>query len=398
MAVFAYRALTAAGRAEAGVVDADSRHAAWEALRARGVWPTALDPQAVAEHGRRVPPEELAAVARQLSVLAAGGVPVAEALEAAAEATTHATLLAALTRTRAAVREGRPVADALAASPAVFPPLWVELVRAGEAAGALPDVLARVAAHAERSGAVRARLRAALAYPAVLAVATAAVLGFLLAWVLPQMAALFAEARTPLPPATRVLLWLAAAVRASWWVWLGAAAATAAAVAHAARTPGGRAGLDEASGRLPLVGPLLVRAALARALRTLGTVLASGGRLEHAFALAAAAAGNARVATALQAAGAAVREGTALAAALAASPLVPAAATRLVAAGERGGALPATLEHAADALDADVERRLAALTTLAEPALVVLMGVAVAVVVVAVLVPILSLDPIGAAG
>src|SRR5215468_8795827 len=188
MPVYAYRALTTSGRACAGVVDADSQQAAWQALRARGVYPTALreDAGQAVERDRAVPAAELASVTRQLALLAGAGVPIAEALEAAADATTHPRLLRALTRVRAGVREGRPLADALGDAPLVFPLLYRELVRASEAAGALAPVLTRLAAYLERSAALRARLRAALTYPVLMAVAVMAVLFFLLAWVLPQ--------------------------------------------------------------------------------------------------------------------------------------------------------------------------------------------------------------------
>src|SRR5215470_16524385 len=206
MPVYAYRALTAAGRSCTGVVDADSQQAAWQALRARGVYPTALGEDVEPARGRRVPAAELAAVTRQLALLVAAGVPVAEALEATADATHHPPLLRALTRVRAGVREGRPLADALGDARGAFPALYRELVRASEAAGALAPVLGRLAAYLERSAALRARLRAALTYPTVMALAVIAVLLFLLAWVLPQMASLFAETGAPLPLPTRILL------------------------------------------------------------------------------------------------------------------------------------------------------------------------------------------------
>src|SRR5262249_43901480 len=154
-------------------VDADSQHAAWQALRARGVYPTTLreDSGGTAERARGVPAAELAAVTRQLALLVAAGVPVAEALEATADAPHHPPLLRALTRVRAGVREGRSLADALGDAPGAFPALYRELVRASEAAGALAPVLARLAAYLERSAALRARLRAALTYPTVMALA-----------------------------------------------------------------------------------------------------------------------------------------------------------------------------------------------------------------------------------
>jgi general secretion pathway protein F len=394
--LYAYRALTAAGRACAGVVDADSQHAAWEALRARGVFPTTLreDAGAAAERGRRVPAAELAAVTRQLALLVAAGVPVAEALEATADATQHPPLLRALTRVRAAVREGRPLADALGDAPDVFPVLYRELVRASEAAGALAPVLARLAAYLERSAALRARLRSALTYPATMALAVVAVLLFLLAWVLPQMASLFAETGAPLPLPTRVLLAGGTFVARTWWLWLLAVLGAAFALRAWLATPGGRARIDGLILTLPLVGRVATAAGLARVAHTLSTLLAGGVRLETALDLAGATAGNVRIAEALAAAREAVRQGQPLAPALQASGLVPAALIRLVATGERSGGLADALAYAATHLDAEVERDVAAATALAEPVLVLIMGAAVLVLVLSVLLPLVQFDPL----
>src|SRR5262245_29562334 len=178
MAVFAYQALTANGATQRGVVDAENRRAAWQALRTRGVFPTDVHEQARTPRsgGRRVPAAALAAATRQLATLVGAGVPVADALLAVAEQVEQAALAGALTVARARLREGAPLADALAESPRVFAPLYRDLVRAGEASGALAAVLERLADYTEARAALRARLRTALTYPAVMTVATAGVL------------------------------------------------------------------------------------------------------------------------------------------------------------------------------------------------------------------------------
>jgi general secretion pathway protein F len=397
MPIYAYRALTAGGRACTGVVDADSQQAAWQSLRARGVYPTTLrEDRDAGAGGRGVPAAELAVMTRQLAVLITAGVPVADALEAAAEATVHPRLLAALTRVRAAVREGRPLADALGDAPAVFPPLYRELVRASEAAGALGPVLARLASYLDRTAALRARLRATLTYPAVMAVAVLAVVVFLIAWVLPQMARLFEETGAPLPLAARALLATGAGVAATWWVWLVTLIAGGLGLRSWAASVAGRARLDGWLLEAPAVGRVARAAALARVAHTLSTLLAGGVRLEAALDLAAGAAGNARVAAVLAAAREAVRQGQPLAPSLRASGVVPPGLLRLVATGERSGGLAEALAHAAADLDAQVERDVAAATAFAEPALVLIMGLVVLLLVVTVLVPLVQFDPLAA--
>lgn len=393
MPVFAYRALTAGGRSASGVVDADGPRGAWQSLRAQGLYPTELAEAADGGRAGAVPVAELAAVTRQLALLVRANVPVADALDAAAEVTTHERLSASLTHVRAAVREGRSLADALATAPDVFPAAYREQVRAGEAGGALAPVLARIAAHAERMAALRARLRAALAYPLVTAVATCAVLVFLVGWVLPEMATLFRETGAPVPLVARVLLGVAGALQASWWLWAPAGVAVAVGLYRWGTSAAGRVHLDRWLLAAPRVGRIVAAAALARVTRTLATLLAGGVRLDTALGMAATAAGNQHVAAAVLAAAEQVRQGQPLATALRASERVPPLVLRLVATGERTGALADALEHAADALDADVERDVATATALVEPALVILMGVAVLVLVTSVLVPILTLDP-----
>lgn len=396
MPVFAYRALTAAGRSEAGVVEAESARGAWQTLRMRGVYPTILEPEAARPARGRVRTADVAAAIRHLATLTAAGLPLADALDAVVEQTDAPPLVRALTLARARVREGEPLADALAACPGVFAPLHCELVRAGEASGTLPAMLARLATRVEAAAALRARLRRALTYPAVMVIATLAVLTFLIAWVVPEVSRLFADTHTPLPLATRLLLAAVSIARATWWLWLALGIAGALLLRRTAATPAGRAQLDGWLLRVPVVGPLVRMAAVARVARTLATLVGGGVPLETALGMAAAAAGSAPVADATRTTRATVVEGAALAAALAATGAFPPLLLRLTAVGERTGALAPALEQAGAALDAEVEQAVDAATALLEPALVLIMGTTVLALVLAILVPILTLNPLAA--
>lgn len=392
MPVFAYRALTAEGRSRGGVIDAESGRAAWQALRTRGVYPTELREQAPAATWRPLGAGERALAMRQLATLIAAGVPAAEALAAAAAHAEHPALARALAVAHARLREGEPLADALAASPRVFPPLYRDLVRAGEAAGALAAVLCRLAEHAEAEAALRARLRAALTYPAVMLLATGAVLAFLLAWVVPQVTELFAETGATLPLATRLLVGLSGLLGRTWWAVLLVVLGGWWALGRWAATPAGRQRLDAAWLRLPLLGRLIRRAAAARLARTLATLAAGGVPLEAALGIAGAAVGNRRLGEAVAAAREAVRQGEPLAAALGASGEFPPLLVRLAGVGERSGTMAETLAHAAAAGEAEVERTLTTLTALVEPLLVLAMGAVVLALVVAVLLPLFDLS------
>ena len=394
MPVFAYRALTGGGRARGGVIGAESARAAWQELRARGVYPTDLREQAAGAGwaGSRLGAEELAAATRQLATLVGAGVPVAEALAAVAEQSEHPALVRGLTVAEARLREGEPLADALAASPRVFPPMFRDLVRAGEAGGALATVLARLADHGEAAAALRARLRAALTYPAVMAAATVAVLAFLLAWVVPQLTQLFAETGSRLPLATRALIALTSFARRTWPLLLLAGAGAAWALGRWAATPGGRTRIDAALLRAPLAGPIVRKAAVARFARTLATLLAGGLPLDPALGIAGAATGNRRLADAVAGAREAVRAGEPLAPALRATGVFPPLAVHLAAVGERAGSLGAMLERAAAAYEREVETAVSAATALVEPLLVLVMGGVVLALVAAILLPLFDLN------
>jgi general secretion pathway protein F len=392
MPVFAYRALGADGGACGGVIGADSLRAARQTLRDRGVYPTDLHEQAIPRWERRPPPAALAAAVRQLATLASAGVPLADALAVVAAQADHPTLVRGLTAAHGELVEGRALADALAASPVVFPPLFSELVRAGETSGALPAVLLRLAEHTEAAAAARARLRATLAYPAVMTLATGAVLVFLLAWVVPEVARLFADAGARLPLATRALLLVTRVTSAAWWLAVVALAAGAWAVRAWAITPAGRTRIDRLVLRLPVVGDLVRRAAVARIARTLAALLDGGVPLASALGIARATAGNRHLTATLTTIGDAVERGEPLAPALEASGEFPPLLVRLVDVGERGGSLPAMLERAATTYEGEAAAAAAGLAALVEPALVLVMGSVVLALVVAILLPLFELN------
>lgn len=391
MPVFAWRALTAAGEDRRGVLDAESARAAWQVLRARGVYPTDVRVEHVAPGRGRAPAVSRAAALRTVATLLDAGLPATEALAAAAEHAGHPVLVEALVVAATRVREGGSVADAFGANRAVFSDLTTSLVRAGEASGALGTVLGRVATHEERAAAVAARLRAALTYPAVMLATSAAVLVVLVAWVVPQMAALFVETGATLPLATRILLAVTGAVREWWWALAIAFVAVGAGGMRLAARPEGRAWRDRVLLAAPVAGPLVTKAAFARVGATLATLLESGLPLDEALGVAADAAGNRVVGDALRTARRAVREGRPLAPALAATTVVPSLAVQLVGVGERSGALAPAFARVADAFEADVDAGLAAALALVEPVAVLAMGGAVLLLVLTVLVPLLEL-------
>jgi general secretion pathway protein F len=395
VSVFAYRALTTTGRTASGVVAADTARQAWEMLRARGVYPTDLRPggAATAETRRRASRAEIAGFLGQLSTLVAGGLPIDDALGAAVDSATFPTLAPTLTEVGVAVAGGESLADALARFPDLFSAADVALVRAGEASGRLGESLASLADDHERRAERRRRVIGTLTYPAVTAAVAVAVLAFLAVWVLPQMAELFEQTGAAVPPATRLLLALVAGVAHTWWTLPVVAAVTFIAARRARRHPAFQRRLAALLGRIPVVGSLRRDAAVARVQRTLALLLQAGVPLNDGIGLAAPAAEDAAVGEAVARAHAAIRRGDGVTPTFTREGLLTPATARVLAAGERTGKMPDAFAQAARLQDADVVRRLDRLTALLEPAIVLVMGGAVLLVVLTVLVPLLSLEP-----
>jgi type II secretory pathway component PulF len=216
--------------------------------------------------------------------------------------------------------------------------------------------------------------------------------------VVPEVTRLFTETGTPLPLPTRVLVAAAAGLRATWWLWGIVLLATGTALRRWYATTEGRRVLDGLVLRMPVAGRLVGLLATGRVARTLATVLGHGMPLDQGLALAAATAGNVRVADAIARTRDDVLRGDGLAEALRARALFPPSLCQLVATGERTGALAEAFAHAADAQEAEAERGVDVAMTFVEPLLVLVMGGAVLILVLAILVPILTLDPLGARG
>lgn len=399
MPVYAYRGLTPEGRSVRGVVDADSARGARARLRRDGVFPTEVVEERAAAgrtgrlgRQRRVAPADLALVSRQLGTLIGAGMPVVEALGAVTEQSGREGLARVLSHVRDRVTQGTALADALAEHPAVFPQVYVGMVRAGEAAGALDLVLDRLATYTEAQARLRAKMRGALAYPILMTAVSTAIVAFLLGFVVPRVTRIFAEQHQTLPLVTRALLGLSGAVADLWWAAALVLTLAGAVLAASLRRPGGRLWIDRRLLALPLVGPILTRIAVARFARTLSTLVANGIPLFPALDVAAEVTGNRALAAAVEQARTAIREGQSLAGPLRESGLFPPLVTHMIAVGERSGQLEAMLVKVADGYEQEAESTLATATAVLEPVLIIVMGSVVLFIVLAILLPIFEIN------
>ena len=403
MPLYAYRGLDAGGRSVGGVVDADSPRGARQKLRRTGVFPTDLSEErngaprtvrALTRRPERVPAAELAAITRQFATLVAAGLPLVEALGALAEQAERPSLSRTLAQVRQEVTEGSSLADALAQHPRLFASLYVNMVRAGEASGALHVVLERLADYTENQARLLGKVRSALTYPAIMLLLSATILFFLLSYVVPKVTRIFQETHQQLPLPTRLLLAVSDFVAQWWWLLLMILAAAAVGAARWARTPAGRERVDRLTLAVPYLGRLAQKLAVARFARTLSTLLASGIGLLPALDIVKSIVDNTVLTRAIERARDAIREGQSIAPPLRESGLFPPLVVHMVAVGERSGQLEAMLSKAADTYDDEVENAVVALTTILEPVIIVFMGGVVLFIVLAILLPIFELNRI----
>jgi general secretion pathway protein F len=407
MPVYAYKGLSTSGRSVGGIIDADSPKGARIKLRRTGVYPTELNEQRadaaaglsrlslsidVATLFERVRPEDLALMTRQLSTLVGAGLPLVDCLTALIEQVDGARLKRILSQVREKVVEGSTLADSLKAHPRVFSDLYVNMVRAGEASGALDVVLLRLADYTERSAQLRQKVRSALTYPSLMAVVGGGILLFLLSYVVPKITRIFAETHQELPTMTVVLLAISGFAQSYWWLIVGMVVFTVVGVRVSMRTPAGRLRFDRIVLRLPYAGKLIKKVALARFARTLSTLLEGGIPLLQALDIVKNIVNNLVLRNAIEDGRNSIREGQSVAEPLRKSGVFPPLVVHMIAVGERSGELEAMLGKAADAYDSEVEASVSALSSIMEPMIIIFMGGVVMFMVFAIMVPIFELN------
>jgi len=394
-ASFRWEAVDARGRVRQGVAEADTPRAVRDQLRAEGLTPTAVN-EASARIDRvaltRLPAPLLALTTRQLATLALSGMPLDQALAAVAEQADDVRARKIATELRSQIAAGEALPTALARYPRAFSPLYRGLVAAGAETGRLAEVLDRLADYLEAREALRQKIVLAMIYPAVVTVIAFGVIAVLLTYVVPQVVSVYQQSRQTLPWLTQALIATSALFRATGWLWLTAIVAVFVAFGIALRRAAFRARWHALLLRLPVTGRLLRSLDTARFASTLAILTGSGAPLLRSLDAAAEVVRMLPLAAAAARAAALVREGVALSRALREQGAFPPVLIHLVANGEQSGQLAAMLERAAADLERDAERRLAWLAALLQPALIVVMGVIVLVLVLAIMLPIVSMN------
>ncbi len=398
MAVFAYRATTAAAVPVTGTLVADTPRAAREQLHERGLTVRSVVPKPQrgaassawrARWGRRRLATRSVGFTRDLATLLAVGVPLADAVGTLAEQATGP-FRSVLLQLQDRVASGASLATALAEQPGAFDDLDVALADVGEAAGNLDAVLDRLAEFKEARSAVRNRVGTALIYPAIVFVVAVSVSVLLMTFVVPKLLAPLVESGQPIPPVTRVVKAASDALVQYWWAGLAAIATVAAVVGYALGTPRGRAVWDRLVLRVPLLGDAARKQAIARLALVLAVLLRSGIVFVRALEIAGRTTSNGVLRDALARCAAAVTSGTDVAEAVRGSGAFPPMVVQMFAVGQQSGRLEDMLDRLAADYDRQVRTLTTRLTTILEPALILLLVALVGSIALATLLPMLE--------
>src|SRR5437867_607761 len=394
MAAFRYEAVDAVGRPRRGMLDAANVRAVRDQLRGDGLFPTAIEPAAVARRSEatKLGSQVLALSTRQLATLVASGMPLDQALIAVVEQSDHPTAARTFDAIREQVAAGEPLAAAMSRFPRTFSDLYRGLVAVGSETGQLGSVLARLADYLESREALRNKFTMAMIYPALITIVALAVIAALMLYVVPQIVAVYQQSRQALPWLTRALIATSDFLRTTGWYWVGLAVATAVSAVLLLRREYWQERWHATLLRMPVIGKVLSGLDTARFASTLSILIGSGAPLLRALETAAAVIWARPIRRAAHAAAGHVREGVTLSRSLASERVFPPLLVHLVANGEQSGQLPAMLARAAREQEDDVERRLTWLAALVQPLLIVVMGAIVLVLVLAVMLPIVSMN------
>lgn len=394
MGAFEYQALQG-NKTLRGLVQADTARAARAQLRERGLLP--LEVRAVrAEKSAGLSlggqGGERALLMRQLSSLLKAGLTLEEVLSVLVEQADSAPLRRQLGAIRARVMEGQSLSAAMAEHPRLFPVMYTAAIAAGERAGRLENVLGRLADHAEQRDAMNRGLSLALVYPLLLALIALGVVWGLVGFVVPRVVGVFEHAAQDLPLLTQSLLALSDFIAAYGVLVVGALIAGLIAAALALRRPGPRRWADQRLLRLPVLGRLVRARQTASFTRTLAILVSSAVPLVEALSVSAGVVGNRIVQADIQRAAAQVREGVSLSKALGTSFWLPPVARRLISGGEKSGELAPMLEHAAAIQERELNSATSVLLAVLQPILILLVGLMVLYIVLAIMLPILSMS------
>ncbi len=407
MPVYHYKGYRNDGGAATGIIDAESPKVARVKLRKVGVFPTDMVEQGSATTGPststsvrstagigRAPAlstTDVAMMTRQLATLLVAGLPLVEALGVMVDQTEKKPVKSLMADIREEIRGGASYSAVLERYPREFSQIYVHMVRAGEASGALDQILFRLAEFLEKQLALKHKVTNAVLYPALMLIVGVTVLFFLMTFVVPKITAVFTSLKQALPWPTIVLMSISHFLADYWAVILGGVGVMVWATRRAMKTDAGQLTADRWLLKMPLMGEVARMVAISRLTSTLATMLASGVQLLDAMDVAKRVMNNRVLEYAVEGARQNIREGETIAEPLKRSGEFPALVTHMIAVGERSGEMEEMLRRIGHIYDGEVDRVITRFTSLLEPIMILIMGILVFCIVVAILLPIFEM-------
>jgi type II secretory pathway component PulF len=393
MPTFQYKAKTRAGEVVSGSLAAGDRRAALAELGKLGFFPLAVDSAEKEAGGKngaksfkgRVKPRDVLMFTQQLSSLLRSGMSLSKALDTLERRTQKKALAAVLGDLRSGIVQGESLSDSLSKHPEIFSRFFVNLIKAGEASGALDDVLLRLGKHQQQMAEVREKVVGALLYPLVIVCVGILVIVFFMLVMVPRFAMMFKEMGRTMPLPTRILIGVSDAFIGYWWVGVLLIAGAVTVYRVRVRTPEGRLALDAWKLRLPVFGNIIMANAFAQFARTLATLLENGVPVLSALQIVEDTMSNRVIANELREARTRVTDGTSLSQPLAKGKIFPPLLIDMLAVGEESGEVVPALANIADTYESELSRTLKVFTTLLEPAIIIFMAIVVGAIVLSVL-------------
>jgi type IV pilus assembly protein PilC len=406
MSTFAFRAVDVAGVPSRGEVDAETKGQVTEQLRERGLIVLdvsekneAMKLEKVFDRFRSIPMRDLSVFARQFATLIQSGMPMLRSLYTLEDQTEDERLCGAIAGVRQDVEAGSSLADAMGRRPQIFDNLFRAMVQSGESSGRLDESLDRIAYQLEKLDALKREIRSAVLYPAFVFAAAVVVMLAVVIFIVPIFADAFKEAvsdqpgeSAALPAMTQAIVGLSNFLKGYWFIWVPVVTAMVIAFFQWKKTDAGRTQWDRLKLRMPIhIGDIVQKAAVARWSRTFAGATASGVPLLESIQLTGKTSGNSQVEAAMDEVYASVKSGGTLAHPIEQASIFPPMVGHMVSVGEESGQLEAMLTKIADFYEAEVDTKVKALTSLIEPAMIVVVGGMVGFIVIAMYLPLFSL-------
>jgi type IV pilus assembly protein PilC len=396
--VFQWTGKTQKGTIESGEITAESKDDVVAQLRRKNITPTVITEKQQKSRfrlslgSRKVGDKDIVVFTRQFSTMVDAGLPLVQALDILSTQVENKTLGKVLTQIKEDVEGGSTYADALKKHPTVFSELYVNMVAAGETGGILDTILNRLASYIEKAMKLKKKVKGALVYPTVVTVVALLIVSIILVFVVPTFTKMFAALGGTLPLPTKIVVSISNFMKGTGGIIiLSSLIGTAIFVNRFRKTEKGKLITDAIALKLPIFGLLLVKVAIAKFTRTMGTLISSGVPILDGLEITAKTAGNKIIENAVMEVRAAVSEGKTLAEPLAKAKVFPPMVTHMIAVGESTGALDAMMAKIADFYDDEVDNTVANLTAMMEPLLMVFLGTTVGFIIISMYLPIFRL-------